>query len=175
MHEAEDKIDAYLLRFERYAENAGWNRDDYALGLNSLLTGRALEVYCLLPRDEMNDYDKLKYIYIDIEKETKDTSSVDICKMVTSLSAVDELNCTEKVEESELEDGMRSSSSASSDSSSYFDNSADLASMPQRQDEEPQLGKPGETIKQVSISPELASSQTKQLVGLIEKFNEIFF
>ena len=39
--EAEDKIDAYLLQFERYAENAGWNLD-YALGLSSLLTGRAL-------------------------------------------------------------------------------------------------------------------------------------
>ena len=32
------------------------------------------------------------------------------------------------------------------------------------------LGKPGETIKQVSLSPELASSQTKQPVGLIEEF-----
>ena len=40
--EAEDKIDANLLQFERYAENAGWNLDDYALGLSSLLTGRAL-------------------------------------------------------------------------------------------------------------------------------------
>ena len=42
--ETENKIDACLLRFERYSENAGWNRDDYALGLSSLLTDRALEV-----------------------------------------------------------------------------------------------------------------------------------
>ena len=58
--EAEDKIEAYILRFERYAENGGLNRDDYALGLSSLLTGRALEVFCRLPIDVMNDYDELK-------------------------------------------------------------------------------------------------------------------
>ena len=109
-----------------------------------------------------------------IENEAKDTSSVEICKMVTSLYAVDVLNCTEKVIESEFEDGVRSDSSSLSDSSSYFDNSADLASMPDAVDEEPLLGKPGETIKQVSLSPELASSQTKQLVSLIEKFKKIF-
>ena len=59
--EAEGNIDAYLLRFERHAENAEWNRDDYALGLSCLLTGRALEVYCRLPTYEMNDYDKRKH------------------------------------------------------------------------------------------------------------------
>ena len=59
-HEAEDKTDAYLLRFERHAVNAGWNRDDYALGLSSLLTGRAHEVYCRSPTDGMNKYDTLK-------------------------------------------------------------------------------------------------------------------
>ena len=31
--ESKDGMDAYLQRYERYAENAGWHRDDYALGL----------------------------------------------------------------------------------------------------------------------------------------------
>ena len=38
---------------------------------------------------------------------------------------------------------------------------------------EPLLGEPGETIKQVSLYPERASSQTKQLVHLIEESKEI--
>ena len=38
---------------------------------------------------------------------------------------------------------------------------------------EPQLGKRGETINQIYISPELDSSQTNQLVGLIEEVIEI--
>ena len=66
----------------------------------------------------------------DIEKERKGKSSVEICKMVTSLFAMDELNCTKKMDESELEDGVTSSSSSSADFSSYFDNPADLTSMP---------------------------------------------
>lgn len=81
------------------------------------------------------------YNSCDIEKETKYTSSVEMCKMVTSSSAVDEMNCTEEMEESELEDGEISDSSSSSNSSSYFDSasspdeSADLASMPDAVDE----------------------------------------
>ena len=33
--EVEDGIDAYLTRFERYAENAGWEKGDYALVLKA--------------------------------------------------------------------------------------------------------------------------------------------
>ena len=40
-----DELDSYLLRFERYAENASWEKDTWAIKLSALLTGRAMDVY----------------------------------------------------------------------------------------------------------------------------------
>ena len=39
-----DELDSYLLRFERYAENASWEKDTWAIKLSALLTGRARDV-----------------------------------------------------------------------------------------------------------------------------------
>ena len=39
-----DELDSYLLRFERYAENASWEKDTWAIKLSALLTGRAMDV-----------------------------------------------------------------------------------------------------------------------------------
>lgn len=58
--ENKDDMDAYLNRFERYAEQAKWPRDRWALYLSALLKGRALEVYSRLPSNEANDFDVLK-------------------------------------------------------------------------------------------------------------------
>ena len=58
--ESEGSIDAYLVRFERYASNEGWSRDCYALYLSALLEVTALDVYHRLPDQEANDYDVLK-------------------------------------------------------------------------------------------------------------------
>ena len=55
-----DQIDAYLLRFERYAKSAGCDERDYAIRLSALLTGNALEVYSRLADDEAQDYQKVK-------------------------------------------------------------------------------------------------------------------
>ena len=43
-----DCIDAYLKRFERFAENAKWPRDTWSINLSALLTGTSLEVYSRL-------------------------------------------------------------------------------------------------------------------------------
>ena len=43
--EGKDDMDAYLQRFERYAENEGWDDNCYGTYLGSLLSGKALEVY----------------------------------------------------------------------------------------------------------------------------------
>ena len=58
--EAKDDMDTYLQRFERYAENEGWDADCYGTYLGSLLSGKALEVYSRLPASEARDYYKLK-------------------------------------------------------------------------------------------------------------------
>ena len=55
-----DDMDAYLQRFERYAENEEWDADCYGPYLGSLLAGKALEFYSRLPASEARDYYKLK-------------------------------------------------------------------------------------------------------------------
>ena len=54
-----DELDSYLLRFERYAENANWEKDTWANKLSALLTGRAMDVYTRMSDADASDYDKL--------------------------------------------------------------------------------------------------------------------
>ncbi|KAK7112837.1 hypothetical protein V1264_012223 [Littorina saxatilis] len=58
--DGKDQIDCYLARFERFAESARWQRDDWAIQLSAHLTGAALEVYARLSNDDARDYDVLK-------------------------------------------------------------------------------------------------------------------
>ncbi|XP_043203715.1 uncharacterized protein LOC122371441 [Amphibalanus amphitrite] len=53
-------MDIYLTRFERIAQSNNWNREDWAVSLSALLTGKALEVYHRLSADEADDYEILK-------------------------------------------------------------------------------------------------------------------
>ena len=53
-------MDAFLHRFEIYAETQGWKKDRWAVYLSALLKGRALEVYSRLPVKDAQDYDVLK-------------------------------------------------------------------------------------------------------------------
>ena len=58
--DGKDDLDAYLQRFERFAETAKWKKDGWASKLSALLSGRALEVYSRLSEDSAKDYDKVK-------------------------------------------------------------------------------------------------------------------
>ncbi|KAK7107482.1 hypothetical protein V1264_015398 [Littorina saxatilis] len=58
--DGKDQIDCYLARFERFAESARWQRDDWAIQLSAHLTRAALEVYTRLSNDDARDYDALK-------------------------------------------------------------------------------------------------------------------
>ena len=55
-----DDLDKCLLRFERYATVAGWEKEAWGTQLSQLLSGRALEVYSRLSQDEAMDYERLK-------------------------------------------------------------------------------------------------------------------
>ncbi|XP_037773500.1 uncharacterized protein LOC119569387 [Penaeus monodon] len=59
-NEANDSIDAYILRFERLATSAGWDRDVWAVSLASLLQGKALETYQHLSPVEARDFERVK-------------------------------------------------------------------------------------------------------------------
>ena len=58
--DGKDDLDAYLQRFERFAETAKWKKDGWASKLSALLSGRALEVYSRLSEQAANDDDKIK-------------------------------------------------------------------------------------------------------------------
>ena len=58
--DGKDNLDSYLLRFERYATVAGWDRGTWATRLSPLLSGRALDVYSGLSDEAALDYDRLQ-------------------------------------------------------------------------------------------------------------------
>ncbi|KAJ8030959.1 hypothetical protein HOLleu_27522 [Holothuria leucospilota] len=59
-NDGKDDMDAYLRRFERFAQIAGWDQSEWAGMISTLLTGRALEVYSRLPLEQATSYEKLK-------------------------------------------------------------------------------------------------------------------
>ena len=59
-NEQRDNMDAYLKRFERFAERTGWNRDRWAANLSALLQGTTLDVYSQLSSTKAVDYDILR-------------------------------------------------------------------------------------------------------------------
>ena len=67
-----DELDSYLLRFKRYAENASWEKDTWAIKLSALLTGRAMDVYTRMSDADASDYDKLKKALLTRYNYTED-------------------------------------------------------------------------------------------------------
>ena len=63
--DGKDYLDEYLLRFEKYANVAKWNRSTWATQLISLLTGKAVEVYNRLSPEEAMDYKRLKVALLE--------------------------------------------------------------------------------------------------------------
>ncbi len=55
-----DDLDAYLQRFERYAQSQAWKESDWVTNLSALLKGKALDVYSRLSPEDSADYGKLK-------------------------------------------------------------------------------------------------------------------
>ena len=62
--DGKDVLDAYLQRFERFAETAKWHNTRWASRLSALLSGRALEVYSRLSEEAAKDYDKVKIAFL---------------------------------------------------------------------------------------------------------------
>lgn len=59
-NEATDSIDAYLLRLERLATSAGWEKAIWAVSLASLLQDRSLETYQQLSPGQAKDIECVK-------------------------------------------------------------------------------------------------------------------
>ena len=58
--------------FERYPENASWEKDTWAIKLSALLTGRAMDIYTRMSDADASDYDKLKKALLTRYNYTED-------------------------------------------------------------------------------------------------------
>ena len=70
--EGKDDMDAFLECFERFAQCQDWLEKGWAVSVSSLLTGKGLQVYAMLPAAEANEYSKLKAALLrcyDLNKE----------------------------------------------------------------------------------------------------------
>ena len=80
-----DELDSCLLRFERYAENAKWEKNMWVIMLSALLTGRAMfesrwrcmfftlvVLYTRIFDGDANDYDNLKKSLLTRSSFTED-------------------------------------------------------------------------------------------------------
>ncbi|XP_038050657.1 uncharacterized protein LOC119723850 isoform X2 [Patiria miniata] len=55
-----DDMDAYLRRFEQFAELNSWPEEEWGLSLSALLKGKALEVFSRLPVEKAKDFSEIK-------------------------------------------------------------------------------------------------------------------
>ena len=58
--EGRDDMESYLLRFERFASAKCWPRENWAVPVSALLSGKALDTFSRLSEDESTDYDVVK-------------------------------------------------------------------------------------------------------------------
>jgi len=65
-------MDSYLNRFEQFATSQRWDPSTWALCLSALLRGRALDVYSMMSKDDVNDYEKLKSALLNRYQLTAD-------------------------------------------------------------------------------------------------------
>ena len=56
----EKEVDKYFLHFEKVAENLKWPKEHWTLLLQSVVIGKAREIYTQLSLEQNTDYDKVK-------------------------------------------------------------------------------------------------------------------
>ena len=56
----EREVEKYFLMFEKVDKSMEWPTDMYCLFLQSVLTGRATDIYCVLSTDQCSDYGLVK-------------------------------------------------------------------------------------------------------------------
>ena len=60
----EKEVDKYFLHFEKVAENLKWPKEHWTLLLQSVVIGKAREIYTHLSLEQSSDYDKVKEVIL---------------------------------------------------------------------------------------------------------------
>ena len=60
----EKEVDKYFLHFEKVAENLKWPREHWTLLLQSVVIGKAREIYTQLTLEQSSDYDRVKELIL---------------------------------------------------------------------------------------------------------------
>ena len=60
----EKEVDKYFHHFEKVAKNLKWPKEHWALLLQSVLIGKASEVFTLLSLEQISDYNKVKELIL---------------------------------------------------------------------------------------------------------------
>ena len=60
----EKEVDKYFLHFEKVAENLKWPKEHWTLLLQSVVIGKAREIYTQLPLDQSSEYDTVKNLIL---------------------------------------------------------------------------------------------------------------
>ena len=60
----EKEVDKYFLHFEKVADNLKWPKEHWALLLQSVVIGKAREIYTQLSLEQSSDYDKVKELIL---------------------------------------------------------------------------------------------------------------
>ena len=60
----EKEVDKYFLHFEKVAENLKWPKEHWTLLLQSVVVGKAREIYTQLSLEQSSDYDKVKELVL---------------------------------------------------------------------------------------------------------------
>ena len=60
----EKEVDKYFLHFEKVAENLKWPKEHWTLLLQSVVIGKAREIYTQISLEQSSDYDKVKELIL---------------------------------------------------------------------------------------------------------------
>ena len=60
----EKEVDKYFLHFEKVAKNLKWPKEHWTLLLQSVVIGKAREIYTQLSLEQISDYDKVKELIL---------------------------------------------------------------------------------------------------------------
>ena len=78
----EKEVDKYFLHFEKVAENLNWPKEHWTLLLQSVLIGKAREIYTQLSVEQSHHYETVKELILKGYELVPDRQKLEIVKKI---------------------------------------------------------------------------------------------